>query len=152
MRKIEKEEVSARISTIYDALFVFMASFHVSWGAWCSCVYICFRFHVVVVGVCASFLLFCLLSLLCCSTNCLFLFFFVILLSSSPASITSKNRITTYRPPTDHLPTTYRPPTNHLPTTYRPRTDHLTDHLRTTYRPLVQYFHRIILQVLCPSF
>ena len=54
--------------------------------------------------------------------------------------------LTTYRPPTNHLPTTYWPPTNHLPTTYWLPTDHLrttywppTDYLPTTYWPPTDY-------------
>ena len=54
--------------------------------------------------------------------------------------------LTTYQPPTDHLPITNWPPTDHLPTTYQPRTDHVptthrppTDHLPTTYRPPIDH-------------
>ena len=139
MRKIEKEEVSARISTIYDALFVFMASFHVSWGAWCSCVCIyLFSFSCCCCrwGVCQFSSLLPLVLVL------LFYQLLVLVLFPHPLVIISPMPITRIElPPTDHLPTTYVPPTywpptnhlptDHLPTTYRPRTDHLTDHLPT---------------------
>ena len=128
MRKIEKEEVSARISTIYDALFVFMASFHVSWGAWCSCVCIyLFSFSCCCCrwGVCQFSSLLPLVLVL------LFYQFLVLVLFRHPLVIISPAPITRIElPPTDHLPTTYGPPT------YWPPTNHLpTDHLPTTYGP-----------------
>ena len=70
------------------------------------------------------------------------------LLTVQSASSVILNRLTTYRPPTDHLhvPTTYRPPTAHLLTTYRPPIEHLrttyqppTNHLPTTYWALIDH-------------